>query len=227
MPSIGRRRNVVVAAVMAVVATLGPAGPARSVSGPRSTFIVQLAEPPLAAYEGGGVHALAATSPRVTGRRLDPTAPAGRSYTALLDRVQHRVLAAARAGGAPVLHRYRSTFSGFAARLTAAEAAALARTPGVTAVSADTVSHPLSARPPVGDGGVPGRETPAFLGLPAGLWASSTRGSTPSTRASPTCRSGRRGSATTGRPTALSLRPAGKAPARRGPTSPPPAATTS
>ena len=169
--SIGRSRSVVVGAVVVAVATLGPAGPARSVSGPRSTYIVQLADPPLAAYEGGGVHALAATSPGVTGRRLDPAAAPVRSYTAWLDAAEHRVLAAARAGGAPVLHRYRTAFSGFAARLTSAEAAGLARSPGVLAVSPDTVSHPLAARggPVDPDGGL-GRETAAFLGLPAGLW---------------------------------------------------------
>ena len=188
MSWIGRSRSVVAVAVVAAVATLGPAGPARSVSGPRSTWIVQLADPPLASYEGGGVAALAATSPRVTGRRLDPAAPAVRAYGALLDHTEQRVLAAARAGRAPVLHRYRRAFAGFSARLTAAEATALARTAGVAAVSPDTVSHPLAAGPlgPVGpaavpepraarrsavaDGGV-GRETPAFLGLPAGLWA--------------------------------------------------------
>src|SRR5205823_571270 len=147
MSWIGRSRSVVAVAVVAAVATLGPAGPARSVSGPRSTWIVQLADPPLASYEGGGVAALAATSPRVTGRRLDPAAPAVRAYGALLDHTEQRVLAAARAGRAPVLHRYRRAFAGFSARLTAAEATALARTAGVAAVSPDTVSHPLAAGP--------------------------------------------------------------------------------
>src|SRR5438105_3260533 len=185
MSSIGRRgrvrRSLGLGAVVALVATLGPASPAGSVSGPRSTYIVELAAPPLAAYDGT-VGALAATSPRVTGQRLDPGAAPVRRYRALLDRSQRRVLSAARAGAAPVLHRYRSALSGFAARLTPVEAVGLARTAGVVAVTADTVSHPLAARhatrpvdgPPAGggpgDGGL-GRETPAFLGLPAGLWA--------------------------------------------------------
>src|SRR5207244_1387026 len=84
-------------AVVALVATLGPAGPAGSVSGPRSTYIVELAAPPLAAYDGT-VGALAATSPRVTGQRLDPGAAPVRRYRALLERSQRRVLSAARAG---------------------------------------------------------------------------------------------------------------------------------
>ena len=167
------RQGAMAALLMVLAAVLAPAAPAESVSGPRSTYIVELAGLPVAAY-GGGVHALAATSPRVTGRPLDPGAAAVRRYTALLDRAEHGVLSAARAGTAPVLHRYRNAFSGFAARLTATEAAGLARTKGVVAVSPDTVSHPLGARQP-GDGqaggGSAGQETPAFLGLPAGIWS--------------------------------------------------------
>ncbi|MCA1845070.1 MAG: S8 family serine peptidase, partial [Actinobacteria bacterium] len=200
MSSIGRssgaKRSLIVGAVVALVATVGPVAPAGSVSGPRSTYIVELATPPLAAYDGS-VHAMAATSPRVTGRPLDVAAAPARRFRALLDHTQHQVLTTARATGAPVLHRYRNAFSGFAARLTKAEAAGLAATAGVVAVTADPVYHPLAERPgaPAGSGAgeaVPpaalaeplsdrhlappgddalGQETPAFLGLPAGIWA--------------------------------------------------------
>jgi subtilisin family serine protease len=151
-------------------------GPAESVSGPRSTYIVELARPPLAAY-AGSVRALAATSPQVTGRRLDPASDSARRYTALLDRTERGVLSAARAGAAPVLHRYRSAFSGFAVRLSPVEAGALGRAAGVVAVRPDTVSHPLADRRAArsGAGRVEnaelGQETPAFLGLPAGIWS--------------------------------------------------------
>ena len=160
-----------IGAVVVLVATLGPAVPAGSESGPRSTYIVELATPPLAAYDGS-IHALAATSPRLTGRPLDPDAAPVKRFRALLDRSERQVLSSARAGRAPVLHRYRSAFSGFAARLTAGEAAGLAGSAGVVAVTPDTVSHPLADRhaPPPGDDEL-GRETPAFLGLPAGIWA--------------------------------------------------------
>ncbi|MDQ1515438.1 MAG: hypothetical protein QOE80_1268 [Actinomycetota bacterium] len=200
MSSSVRPGAVVAAVVVALAAVLWPAGAAESVSGPRSTYIVQLAGPPVAAY-GGGVNALAATSPQVTGRRLDPGAASVRRYTALLDRAQRGVLSTARAAAAPVLHRYRNAFSGFAARLTAPEAASLARTAGVVAVTPDTVSHPLADHPagepdgppgvgPPGGGsagggsagggspgggsagrGSAGQETPAFLGLPGGIWS--------------------------------------------------------
>ncbi|HEV7863663.1 MAG TPA: S8 family serine peptidase, partial [Acidimicrobiia bacterium] len=157
--------------VLVLAAALGPAAPAGSVSGPRSTYIVELARPPLATYDGS-VHALAATSPQVTGRRLETGGASVRSYTALLDRAQHGVLSAVSAATAPVLHRYRSAFSGFAARLTPTEAAGLAHTAGVVAVTPDTVSHPLADGPAAHpDDGSLGQETPAFLGLPAGIWS--------------------------------------------------------
>ncbi|HET9772039.1 MAG TPA: S8 family serine peptidase [Acidimicrobiia bacterium] len=144
---VGWRRLAVGAAVVAVAALLGPVSPARSVSGPRSTYIVEVASPPRA---GGGI-------------------------TALVDRTVDSVLSVADAAAAPVLHRYREAFSGFAARLTAAEAADLARTPGVVAVTPDTVSRPLAVPAPSAPGPSPGGttagpETADFLGLPGGLW---------------------------------------------------------
>jgi subtilisin family serine protease len=143
--------------VVVLVATLGPAAPARSVSGPRSTYIVELAVPPLAAH-GGSIRAMGA-------------GPAKR-FHAQLDRSERQVLSAAQAGHAPVVHRYRTAFSGFAARLTAAEATGLAHTAGVVAVTPDTVSHPLADRQaaPPGDDAL-GQEPPGFLGLPGGIWA--------------------------------------------------------
>ncbi|HEV8623916.1 MAG TPA: S8 family serine peptidase, partial [Acidimicrobiia bacterium] len=165
------KQGLVIGAVVVMVATLGPAAPAGSVSGPRSTYIIELATPPLATYDGS-IRAMEATSPRVTGRPLDPEAAPAKRFRALLDRSERHVLSSARVGRAAVVHRYRSAFSGFAARLTSVEAAGLARTAGVVAVTPDTVSHPLADRhsPPPGDDAL-GQETPAFLGLRAGIWA--------------------------------------------------------
>jgi subtilisin family serine protease len=133
---------VIIGAATVLVAVLAAPTPAGSESGPRATFIVELAPQPR------------------------PT------FHALADRAERRVLSAARARRVPVVHRYRTAFQGFAARLTAAEAAGLARTAGVVAVTPDTVSHPLADRrttAPPGDDSL-GQETPAFLGLPAGIW---------------------------------------------------------
>lgn len=138
---------------MAVLAAVVPAGPAGSKSraAPRSTYIVELAEPPAPAGQGS-IRALEA-----------------------VDRSERTVLSSARARRAPVLHRYRSAFSGFAARLTPAQAAALARNGGVAAVTPDPVYRP-QAEPAVGTtgaggGGPLGQESAAFLGLPDGIWA--------------------------------------------------------
>jgi subtilisin family serine protease len=140
----------VIGAAAVLVATLGPAAPARSVSGPRSTYIVELA---------AGL------------RAPQPGTMSTQSVAERVDRSVHKVLSAARAGRAPVLHRYANAFSGFAARLTAQEAAGLAGTAGVLAVTPDTVSHPLADRrlmPSTDD--APGHDTADFLGLPAGVW---------------------------------------------------------
>ncbi len=139
-----------IGAAAVLVATLGPVSPARSVSGPRSTYIVELAVPPRAAQ---------------------PDAMNALSAVDRVDRSVRTVLSAARARQAPVLHQYSNAFSGFAARLTAREAVGLAGAAGVVAVTPDTISHPLADRrltPSADD--APGHDTADFLGLPAGVW---------------------------------------------------------
>ena len=85
------------------------------------TYIVQLAAAPLATYNGT-VRGLAATRSS-TGARLDTNSTAARAYTGYLDRQRSAVLA--RVGAVNVLHTYSTTFSGFAAVLTEAQAAQL------------------------------------------------------------------------------------------------------
>ena len=85
------------------------------------TYIVQLAAAPLATYSGT-VRGLAATRSS-TGARLDANSSAARAYTGYLDRQRSAVLA--RVGAVNVLHTYSTTFSGFAAVLTEAQAAQL------------------------------------------------------------------------------------------------------
>src|SRR5688572_13142950 len=135
-------RNVKVlgaTAAAALAISLVPATATQAVSGPRSTFIVELAVPPLASY-GEGVSILS-TLPE-----------AARSYTDFVAGRQHQVLRRAAATAAPVTYGYRVAFPGFAARLTRAEAARLAADPGVRAVTRDGVSHPTAAPPDDGGG---------------------------------------------------------------------------
>ena len=94
------------------------------------TYIVQLAAAPLATYSGT-VRGLAATRSS-TGARLNLNTGAARAYTSYLDSQRNAVLA--RVGAVNVLHTYNTTFSGFAAQMTAAQAALLMQDRAVVSV---------------------------------------------------------------------------------------------
>jgi subtilisin family serine protease len=117
-------------------------------------YIVRLAEPPAADYEGG-VAGLAATKP-AAGRKLDPATPAVRQYVAYLLGRQSAALASV--GGGKRLYNYAYAFNGFAADLSPAAAAKLRSTSGVLSVVKDEKRRLDTAT------------TPSFLGLPSGLW---------------------------------------------------------
>jgi subtilisin family serine protease len=161
-----RRAALVLAssAVLVAAPLAGGAAPA-----PTSTYIVQLRAKPLASY-AGGVAGLPATSPRVTGRSLEPSAPSVRDYRAYLNSQQSRVLA--RAPGATVTpeYTYRTVLSGFSARMTTAQAQALKGDPSVAHVWKDVLLHP-TATPTQDPTTALGVESPNFLGLPTGLWS--------------------------------------------------------
>ncbi|RMG89400.1 MAG: DUF11 domain-containing protein [Chloroflexi bacterium] len=114
-------------------------GPAR--------YIVQLQDEPLATYRGG-TQGLAATSPRVTGRRkLDVNSAESMAYRAYLAERQTAVLDAlmARLGHeVKILARYDVVFNGMSLILTGDEAAELQMISGVTAVFRDTDYIPLT-----------------------------------------------------------------------------------
>lgn len=94
-----------------------------------STYIVQLAAAPLAVYDGS-ISGLAATRP-AAGARLALSSRAAQNYRSYLDNQRNAVLSRL---GVRALHTYSVAFNGFAASLTAAEAAALMQNPAVRAV---------------------------------------------------------------------------------------------
>lgn len=124
--------------------------------GPR-TYIVMMSEEPAGAYRGG-TPGFAATRP-APGTRIDVTAPHVRAYRDHLSGRHDAALASV--GGASKIYDYGVAFNGFAAVLTGAQAALLARNPEVVAIfeneklQIDTLT------------------TPDFLGLsdPGGAWS--------------------------------------------------------
>lgn len=126
-----------------------------------SAYIVQLAEPPVTAYRGG-IAGYRATAPR-QGQKIDPNSSDVVSYMAFLQTRHDQVLNGV--GGGRKLYSYGYVFNGFAADLTAEQAAKLALTRGVLAVTKDEARS------------VDTSSTPGFLGLtePGGAW-SQTKG---------------------------------------------------
>lgn len=123
----------------------------------RTSYIVMLDAQPVATYTGG-TDGLAATAP-AAGQKIDRASTRVQAYRQYLDRLRERVLGVA--PGAEVFYEYDYTVAGFAARLTAAEAAALSRRADVAAVVPDDVRRLDTSR------------TPTFLGLTGsnGTWA--------------------------------------------------------
>lgn len=125
-------------------------------------YIVELAEAPVVAYDGG-IKGLQATRPR-RGNKIDPNSPKVTNYKAYLESRHDALLAGV--GGGRKAYSYGYAFNGFAAELTEAQAAKLAQMPGVLAVSRNEIHKRDTA------------STPAFLGLtgPAGFWNTRAKG---------------------------------------------------
>jgi subtilisin family serine protease len=122
----------------------------------RRAYIVQLADQPVASYNGD-IAGLPATRP--ASGKLDVTAADVQAYMAYLDQKQASVQATV--ASAPILHQYNTVFNGFAALLTDDEVRALKKN---SAVSAITVDEPRKLETTY---------TPSFLGLDkpgTGLW---------------------------------------------------------
>jgi hypothetical protein len=108
-------------------------------------------ELPVSAYDGS-IKGLQATRPG-KGQKIDPNSPAVINYMAFLESRQNAVLG--KVGGGQKLHSYGYVFNGFAAELTAEQAARLEQMPGVVAVTRDEARSLDTA------------STPDFLGLTA------------------------------------------------------------
>lgn len=130
------------------------AAPAKS---PNGIYIVQMSDEPVVTYRGGvtGLRATAAAE----GQNPDPASADARSYRAYLIGRHEEVVQAL--GDVERLYSYTHVFNGFAARMTAEQAAQAATTPGVVSVTPDQIVQ------------VDTVTTPSFLGLdqPGGLWA--------------------------------------------------------
>jgi hypothetical protein len=155
-----RRRYVaalaaVASVLFAVPAALGvdgePVGDVTSVKerGVPGGYVVQLAEQPVVAYEGG-VAGIPATKP-AKGKKIDPEAQNVKDYVKHLDSRHDAVLASV--GGGQKVYDYRYAYNGFAAKLSDAQAERLEQTKGVVSVE------------PVMEWAPDTSDTPRFLGL--------------------------------------------------------------
>jgi subtilisin family serine protease len=120
------------------------------------TYIVRLAEPAVAGYDGT-IRGLAATRP-ARGTRLDSKHPDVVNYRAHLAARQDAVMRSA--GITKAERAYGYVFNGFAARMSDAQAAKLAASRGVLAVTEDELRHADTS------------STPTYLGLTGkeGFW---------------------------------------------------------
>lgn len=120
------------------------------------TYIVRLAEPSVARYDGG-IQGHAATRP-AKGSKLDARHPNVVNYRSHLAERQAAVMRSA--GVTRSLRQYSYVFNGFSAQLSEAQVQKLARMPGVLSIAVDEM-HTADTS-----------STPAFLGLTGkeGFW---------------------------------------------------------
>ncbi|WP_430782575.1 S8 family peptidase [Actinoplanes sp. G11-F43] len=142
-----RSARIALAAALSTVLVAGGADVARAEPAPASSlYIVQLAAPPVAGYSGG-VSGIPATKP-AAGEKIDLDSTATKAYRAHLKTERQRTQRLAGVSAGETLYEYDVAFSGYAARMTTAEADKLRHSSGVLAVSkntvhkADTISTP-------------------------------------------------------------------------------------
>lgn len=120
-----------------------------------STYIVRMSDDPVVAYDGS-IASLKATKP-AKGSKINPFSSEVSKYVGHLNSKHNNAVAAV---GGKKIYDYYYSFNGFAASLTAAQAATLAAMPGVVKVEKDVLLTLDTNR------------TPGMLGLsdPGGLW---------------------------------------------------------
>jgi subtilisin family serine protease len=123
---------------------------------PNGIYIVQMADNPVVAYDGG-IKGLKATKPK-QGQKIDPNDPNVVKYVGYLNAKHDEALA--KVGAGQILYNYNYSFNGFAAYLSLEQANKLSTVEGVLAVSSDELLTLDTS------------STPDFLGLtaPDGLW---------------------------------------------------------
>lgn len=142
---------------MALASPVAAVRPEQS-DAPSPVYIVVMADPPVVAYEGG-IAGIPATAP-TSDTKINPNASSVRKYVAHLDQQHRDVLAAVGADAKAIFYDYHYSLNGFAATLTASQAAKLSTNSAVVAVERDELKQ------------VTTDTSPTFLGLnaPGGLW---------------------------------------------------------
>ena len=143
----------------------------KNASGP-ALYTVLLRQSPLASYDGS-VSGLSATSPRLTGAaKLNAKSPESMAYRNYLAAEQDAFIAMAEAEfgrSIEVKYRYQVALNGFAAVLTAEEAAALAQRSDVRLVERNGFAE------------IDTDASPAWIGA-TGIWDGSSTGGLPGTK---------------------------------------------
>ncbi|WP_256842925.1 S8 family serine peptidase [Ornithinimicrobium cryptoxanthini] len=126
--------------------------------GETKTYIVQLADDPLVAFDGG--HGLTATAPKA-GEKVDADSAAAQAYTDYLGAQRAEVLQTIGLSSSDVVTTYSAAMNGFAVKMNGAEAIHMRKAPGVLNVWEDEIRHADTV------------QTPDYLGLSGdnGVWA--------------------------------------------------------
>ncbi|CAM5696010.1 S8 family serine peptidase [Streptomyces griseorubiginosus] len=138
------------------------------------TYLVQLADKPVATY--------GRTAP-APGEKVNPRSQAVRDYLGRLKQARDQVLDEVR--GVTPLYSYQYVLNGFSAKMTAGQAAELARNPGVVSLARSKANHLAATTATAGTatatttgtattaGSLPPADTVGFLGLkkPGGLYS--------------------------------------------------------